>query len=289
MKHLSRFMLTAILSLCVSANASAGQDEKNGKAYLTQAELPNMVYFLPPPPEFESGIFVADQVRYLWGKKMRQNQERADMAIRDAVYGMNTIIQEFQGIFGLDITKEDTPEIYTIIQDVACNCDSIGDPAKQKYMRWRPFMYYDEPTLVPEQEESHRTNGSYPSGHTCLGWIMGLLLSDINPAAADALIMRGYEFGQSRVIAGYHWQSDVDAGRLGASVLYVKIKSHPRFVEQLERAKAEFAAKTQGTGVKSVTRAQQEAPSRTYKLDGTPATESSRGILIQNHQKYLRK
>ena len=118
---------------------------------------------------------------------------------------------------------------------------------------------------------------------------MGLLLSDINPAAADALIMRGFEFGQSRVIAGYHWQSDVDAGRLGASVLYVKIKSHPRFVEQLERAKAEFAAKTQGTGVKSVTRAQQEAPSRTYKLAGTPATESSRGILIQNNQKYLRK
>lgn len=289
MKHLSRCLLTAILALSMSANVFADQDEKNGKAYLTKAELPNMVYFLPPPPEFESDIFVADQVRYLWGKKMRQDQERAEMAIRDAVYGMNTIIQEFQGIFGLDITKEDTPEIYTIIQDVASNCDSIVSPAKQKYMRWRPFMYYDEPTIVPEQEESHRTNGSYPSGHTCLGWVMGLLLSDINPAAAEALLMRGFEYGQSRVIAGYHWQSDVDAGRLAASVLYVKIKNHPRFIEQLAKAKAEFAEKTQGTGVKSVTRAQQEAPSRTYKLDGTPATESSRGILIQNHQKYLKK
>lgn len=288
MKQLSLRMLTAILTICVSMSAFAGQDEKNGKAYLTIAELPNMVNFLPPPPEFESSLFVADQVRYLWGKKQRQDEERAQMAIRDAVYGMNTIIEEFQGIFGLEITKEDTPEIYTIIQDVASNCDSIVNPAKQKYMRWRPFMYYDESTLVPEQEEEHRTNGSYPSGHTNLGWTMGLLLSDINPAAADQLLQRAYEYGQSRVIAGYHWQSDVDAGRLAASVLYVKIKSHPRFIEQLEKAKAEFAEKTNPTAVRNVTRSQ-EGSARVYQIDGTPATESSRGILIQNNQKFIRK
>ena len=288
MKQFSLRMLTAILTICVSMSAFAGQDEKNGKAYLTIAELPNMVNFLPPPPEFESSLFVADQVRYLWGKKQRQDEERAQMAIRDAVYGMNTIIEEFQGIFGLEITKEDTPEIYTIIQDVASNCDSIVNPAKQKYMRWRPFMYYDESTLVPEQEEEHRTNGSYPSGHTNLGWTMGLLLSDINPAAADQLLQRAYEYGQSRVIAGYHWQSDVDAGRLAASVLYVKIKSHPRFIEQLEKAKAEFAEKTNPTVVRNVTRSQ-EGSARVYQIDGTPATESSHGILIQNNQKFIRK
>lgn len=60
-----------------------------------------MVNFLPAPPEFESSRFVADQTQYLWGKRQRQNEERAAMAIRDAVYGMQTIIQEFCPIQGI--------------------------------------------------------------------------------------------------------------------------------------------------------------------------------------------
>ena len=91
-----------------------------------------MVNFLPPPPEFESSRFAADQTQYLWGIRMRQNQERAEMAIRDAVYGMQTIIQEFCPILGLEITKEGTPELYTLLQDVGATCDSISNRAKEK-------------------------------------------------------------------------------------------------------------------------------------------------------------
>ena len=192
MNKMSKWMLAAILMVCGAATAFAGQDEKNGKAYFTKDELPNMVNFLPAPPEFESTRFVADQTQYLWGKRQRQDENRAAMAIRDADYGMNTIIQEYGPIIGLNITKEDTPALYTLIQNVGASCDSISDRAKQKYMRWRPFMYYNEPTLVPEQEEELRTNGSYPSGHTVLGWTMALLFSDICPARADSLLARGY-------------------------------------------------------------------------------------------------
>lgn len=74
-------------------------------------------------------------------------------------------------------------------------------------------MYFNEPTLLPQFEEEHRTNGSYPSGHTVRGWAMALLLAEINPAAQDAILKYGYEWGQSRVIAGYHWQSDIEASK----------------------------------------------------------------------------
>ena len=94
MNRLSKWMLAAIFMICGTMTVFADGDEKNGKAYLTQAELPDMSNFLPPPPEFESARFVADQTQYLWGKRQRQNKERADMAIRDADYGMQTIIQE---------------------------------------------------------------------------------------------------------------------------------------------------------------------------------------------------
>ena len=50
-----------------------------------------------------------------------------------------------------------------------------------------------------------------------------LLLSEINPDRADTIMARGYMYGESRVIVGAHWQSDVDAGRLVASVAYAKL------------------------------------------------------------------
>ena len=287
MSRISNFIFAAIFVLCGTLTVFAGQDEQNGHAYFTQEELPNMVNFLPPPPEFESARFAADETQYLWGIRQRQDEERAAMAIRDANYGMQTIIQEFCPILGLEITKDGTPELYTLLQDVGATCDSISDRAKQEFKRTRPFVYYNQQTLVPEQEESHINNGSYPSGHTVLGWTMALLLSDINPAAADALLARGYEYGQSRVIAGYHWQSDVDAGRLGASVLYAKLQGNERFREQLAKARQEFIEMTQGPSkVKEI-----NAPvgtSRAYTITGVPATSETRGIIIQNGQKVYR-
>lgn len=100
-----------MLVVCGTLWAFAGQDEQYGNPYFTQAELPNMVNFLPPPPEFESARFAADETQYLWGIRQRQDEERAAMAIRDAVYGMQTIIQEFCPILGLEITKDDTSEL----------------------------------------------------------------------------------------------------------------------------------------------------------------------------------
>ena len=280
MNKFSKFILATIFVVCGTISVFAGQDEQNGHAYFTQAELPNMVNFLPPPPDFESSRFAADQTQYLWGIRQRQDPERAAMAIRDAVYGMQTIIQEFCPILGLEISKTGTPELYTLMQDVGATCDSISDRAKQEYKRTRPFVYYNQQTLVPEQEESHINNGSYPSGHTVLGWTM----------AADQLLARGYEYGQSRVIAGYHWQSDVDAGRLGGSVLYAKLQGNPRFREQLAKAQQEFNQLTGGTsGIAENSFSMPVGSSQAYTISGIRATNETRGIIIQNGQKIIRR
>jgi len=292
MKQLSSSLLIALM-LCVASNAFASGDEKNGHAYFTKAELPNMVNILPPYPAFESARFVADQSQHLWGKLMRQDEARAAQAINDAVYSMQTAIDAYSPLFGLEITKEGTPEIYTILQDVCASCDSIYSDAKAAFNRQRPYAYYNEGTLVPEKEEKHRYEGSYPSGHTVFFWTSALLLSDINQSkeAMEALLARGYEFGQSRVIAGYHWQSDVDAGRMAGSVLYQLIRNHERFIEQLARARAEFREKTSGaTDVLVAARdVQQNGSSRMYRLDGIPATDSTRGIVIENGKMFVKK
>ena len=63
-------------------------------------------------------------------------------------------------------------------------------------------------------------------------------------ARADTIFARGWMYGESRVIEGAHWQSDVDASRVAASIGYSALQTSPAFREQMERAKAEFARKT---------------------------------------------
>ena len=175
---------------------------------------------------------------------MRNCKERADIAIRDAVYGLDCIIREFSEPFGLTISKEETPEIYKVMRDGTATCDSICTLPKRYYMRKRPFMRFHEQTLTPDDEPALSRNGSYPSGHTLLGWSSALLLSEINPERADTILARGLMYGDSRVIVGAHWQSDVDAGRLAASVAYARLHTSERFLSQMRLARLEFRVKT---------------------------------------------
>lgn len=136
-------------------------------------------------------------------------------------------------------------------------------------MRVRPFMMFHEPTLTPDQEETMIVNGSYPSGHTIFGWCAALILSEINPEQTEDLMARGYMYGESRVIVGAHWQSDVDAGMLAASVLYAKLHTSALFLEQMAKAREEYLAKKGGSSnISSLQRKDAAADKNIYNLSG---------------------
>ena len=86
-------------------------------------------------------------------------------------------------------------------------------------------------------------HSSYPSGHTTLGWTSALILCEIDPARQDALLKEGFEYGQSRVIAGFHWQSDVDAARVVASAAFARLHTSKAYLKQLKKAQKEFGRK----------------------------------------------
>ena len=206
----------------------------------TPQQMPNSVYFLPPPPDTASAAFKYDISQYYWGKEQRKDSARVAMALRDAVWSLSTICTEFSVPFGMEITEKGTPAIYNFLKASIDAADQARILPKAHYMRIRPYAFYNEPTIYPDDEEELRTNGSYPSGHTIRGWTAALVLTEVNPDNADALLARGYEFGQSRVIAGYHWQSDVDAARLVAAAAVARMHADERFLELLEKAKNEM-------------------------------------------------
>lgn len=239
MKMVKSYLIIAFVSLISILNANA--QPYKVEPYFTSREMPDMLNWYKAPPREDSEEFIRDVKRYYWGKAQRLNPERAAIAVRDAHYGLGTIIREFSVPFGLQISRQSTPEIFKLLQDALATTDSICKLPKAKYMRPRPFVVFNEKTLVPKDEPSLILNGSYPSGHSILGWSAALLMSEINPEAADTLLARGQMYAESRVIVGAHWQSDIEAGIQAASVAYMKLHTSERFLRQMAAARKEFA------------------------------------------------
>ena len=274
----------SVLVLGMSLNTIYAQEE-TVDAYFTTSEMPDMVRFMPGPPDSSSVAFANDVNRYYWGKEMRKDPERAAQAARDAVYGLATILTEFEEAFGMKITKEDTPEIYKVLLEGTATCDSICTLPKTHYGRTRPFILFNEHTLVPELEEELNPHKSFPSGHTLLGWSSALLMMEINPDRANEILARGYRYGENRLVVGAHWQSDTDAARLAASAAYARLHTSERFLEQMKKAREEFKRLTP---VNSTRVAQQTESATVYDLSGRRVNTPSQGVYIQGGQKKIR-
>jgi acid phosphatase (class A) len=87
-----------------------------------------------------------------------------------------------------------------------------------------------------------RKDGSYPSGHTAIGWAWALILTEIAPDRADAILARGRAFGESRVVCNVHWHSDVVEGRFMGAAAVARLHADPAFRAELEAAISELAA-----------------------------------------------
>jgi acid phosphatase (class A) len=93
-----------------------------------------------------------------------------------------------------------------------------------------------------------RKDGSYPSGHSAIGYGWGLILAELFPDRASRLVARGRAFGDSRRVCNVHWLSDVEEGRIAAAATVARLHADAYFRKDLDAARAELA------GAKPVTR-----------------------------------
>lgn len=236
-------LLCCVLSFNVFAQEKKIKDKRTNPDlyFLEESEVANSLDLLPPPPEAGTILFLYDKERYDWGK-LQRDTPRGDQAAQDARVDGNGVPLAFSEAFGIEISKEKTPEIHKLIINMREDAGDLATrQAKNHYMRVRPFSFFNEMTCNPEQQKELSTNGSYPSGHTAIGWATALVLSEINPDRQNEILKRGFEMGQSRVICGYHFQSDVDAARIVSSAVVARLHANDAFMKQLNKAKAEFA------------------------------------------------
>ena len=211
------------------------------QGYLPPDKAPNSLTLLPAPPAKESAAFAAD-VEAFHTTRSLINTPRWIQATKDANLHFPEAPQAFSCALNAPITKDTMPNLYMLLQRTSTDASLATLAAKKNYKRVRPFVVYKQTSCTPDWEDDMKRDGSYPSGHTTIGWTWALILAEIAPDRADTILSRGYAFGQSRVICGVHWQSDVTAGRVIAAAVVAKLHSDPVFRAQLAAAKKELAA-----------------------------------------------
>lgn len=216
----------------------AGSGYVNG--YLNPKTLPSSLALLPKPPADGSAEQAADLAVYTNTRNLR-GSARWDLAVADAALQFPPAANVFACTLDVPISAEQTPHLNMLLRRTLLDAGLSTYTAKDTYSRKRPFVVQGDSTCTPSEELKLSKDGSYPSGHSAAGWAWALVLSELAPARSNAVLARGYAFGQSRVICGVHWQSDVTAGRVMGAATVARLHADPIFVAQMAAAKAEIA------------------------------------------------
>ena len=199
-----------------AANPGGIDKAKLPPGYLPPDALPDSLALLPPPPAAGSAAMQRDEEARDAAMKLR-GTPRWNRAAIDAQIAFPQIPDDFSCAMGVRIAKDTTPKLYGLIAKMMVDVGLSTYRAKTHYQRVRPFVVHKAATCYPKDEATLRNDGSYPSGHSALGWGWALVLAEINPDRDDQLLQRGRDFGNSRLVCDAHWQSDIDAGRVIAS------------------------------------------------------------------------
>lgn len=284
---MKRFLVMAVASMMAAITVSAQSETVT--PYFTLDQMPKLIDIMPAPPAFDSPEFANDVVRYGWGKQQRQDPDRVALAIADAEWDDHAkLFLQWKDAFGLEVNETNTPEIWKLMETSLATTDPMRKETKAFYHRQRPFERFDDP-MPSHEEDDLRGEGSYPSGHSLRGWTISLLLAQVAPQRAAQIFSRGWDYCNSRVIVGAHWQSDVDASRTAASIGFCALQGSEDFIAQMKKAQEEYKQKIGETVGVNAAKIVEQPSARAYQINGTPATDNTHGVVIEGSQKVVRR
>ena len=209
-----------------------------GTGYLPRGEVPDSLLINPPPPAPGSGA----EARDLEGAQSAvglQGSDRFALAVADADLFTHGATSAFSCAAQFPIAA--SSRLDALLRRSASDFAMAVYPTKTRYQRSRPFMANGKPTCTPDMEGVLRKDGSYPSGHSAIGYGWGLVLAQVFPSRAAQLVARGTAFGDSRRVCNAHWLSDVEEGRAVAAAVFARLQSEPAFQADLAAARDDLA------------------------------------------------
>ena len=209
--------------------------------YLPPGAAPSSALLVLPPPQAGSSAMARDEEVSRSALAMH-GSPRWEIAAKDAVLTFPQLAATFACALNAQITDEKTPRLMTLLRKTMVDAGRSTGEAKRKFQRARPFMVNNKPMCTPDRDAALRADGSYPSGHSAVGWALALVLSEVSPEQTNAILARGRAFGQSRVVCNVHWQSDVLEGQMVASAVVARLHAEEAFRGDVDAARVELAA-----------------------------------------------
>jgi acid phosphatase (class A) len=245
--------LLLFLSLTSATPADSGP-------YVRASDQPDGIAILPPPPAPGSPREIADRALFRATRKLR-GSARWRIATDDVE---NSALDRYACALGARVAPAQVPMLAAVLDRTGTG-DLVG-PVKAHYHRDRPYLA--DPAPICQAKTPHLAqDGDYPSGHASNGWLEGLILAELAPERATAILARARQYGESRFICGAHSRSAVEAGWLAGSAEFAVLHGSPAFRRDMDQARAEL------TVARRVAPAPQRAScqAETAVLQATPA------------------
>lgn len=224
MRHL------VIAALAAAAFAFSPVHAEEAKPFAT-AKTIDLLTLLKPPPANDSTVTKAELAEVL-SLQVTRTPEMEAQAQADVVEN----VWRFADVMGPKFKAEALPAFSAFFDRVVATEGEVVDPAKDTWKRPRPHQY--SPLVKPAVKLSN--SGAYPSGHTTVGTLMGVVLSNMVPEKRAEIMARAWAYGENRIIGGIHFRADIEAGRIAGTVIAARIMEQPDFQAEFAVAKTEL-------------------------------------------------
>lgn len=201
--------------------------------------VPDARVVLAAPPAAGSAAQQEDDHVFRMTRALKDTPRWA-LATQDADLTPTHLVADFSCAVGHTLDLKKAPSLQALMALLEPVTSAHTAEVKAYWHRQRPFVGTNLPICT--SPDGLGLHASYPSGHTTTGFGLALLLARLLPEHATAILQRGRVFGESRVVCGVHWKSDVEAGYLNAASQMATLLAHPAIQDDLLAAQKELKA-----------------------------------------------
>ena len=204
------------------------------------AKIISNTFICPNINNYQPTDYLQEDTEIYRSYKLMQDTDRWKQAQIDADWSFEYLIKIFGEVLNIQITKTNTPVLYNLLNEVYVKQEECHYQYAKVFFKKRPYVYLNESSGLKKHEEHLKNISSYPSGQAQLGWIFAKILATIDYKSEKELLKRGWEYGESRVIIGYHWMSDVINSRQIADAFLTELYKQENFKIALIEARKEL-------------------------------------------------
>jgi acid phosphatase (class A) len=238
-----------LVSATALPESGAAAPAKKTLKFLTPAEI-DPSRLLPPPPADGSEL----QKKELAEAEHLVANRTADRYARAVWDNEHEDPTAFADVLGPDFDLKKLPATANLFAEVQNEQSVAASMAKVYFHRKFPVAaamadesYRKWSCDTDVKKPGDRPLRSYPSGHATMGYTFAIVLAELMPEKAQAILARAADYAYSREVCGDHYHSDVEASHALGTAVGILLLNNTALKPDIAAAKAELRTSSLAT------------------------------------------